>query len=188
VIFFGCAWIFMNLFRGDIVDRSLHYYFLAPVRREVLVCGSIYPEQWAPSFCSAPLLPVRFLLLLRSGILGQCPIHFWRTGLEADHFLHGDCRAGMPGLRSILFVNRIVFPQPDNSQHYDLWLEWLNFLLPPFLKKISVIHYLTSLAPVPISQVLLQSWQSRLPQCCDSWFVDRDNSGAGNRLLAYQRP
>jgi hypothetical protein len=30
--------------------------------------------------------------------------------------------------------------------------EWLNFLLPPFLKKISVIHYLTSLAPVPISQ------------------------------------
>src|SRR5882724_1895307 len=39
VVFFGCAWIFMNLFRGDIVDRSLHYYFLAPVRREVLVCG-----------------------------------------------------------------------------------------------------------------------------------------------------
>src|SRR5947208_2236555 len=39
VIFFGCAWIFMNLFRGEIVDRSLHYYFLSPVRREVLVAG-----------------------------------------------------------------------------------------------------------------------------------------------------
>src|SRR5437867_2885142 len=37
VVFFGCAWIFMNLFRGEIVDKSLHYYFLAPVRREVLV-------------------------------------------------------------------------------------------------------------------------------------------------------
>ena len=24
VVFFGCAWIFMNLFRGEIVDRSLH--------------------------------------------------------------------------------------------------------------------------------------------------------------------
>ncbi|MGH9962273.1 MAG: hypothetical protein ACREBC_34980, partial [Pyrinomonadaceae bacterium] len=34
VVFFGCAWIFMNLFRGDIVDRSLHFYFLSPVRRE----------------------------------------------------------------------------------------------------------------------------------------------------------
>ncbi|MCA1556748.1 MAG: hypothetical protein LC747_08680, partial [Acidobacteria bacterium] len=31
VVFFGCAWIFMNLFRGEVVDRSLHYYFLSPV-------------------------------------------------------------------------------------------------------------------------------------------------------------
>ena len=30
--------------------------------------------------------------------------------------------------------------------------EWLNFLLPPLLKKISVIHYLNSLAPVPVSE------------------------------------
>src|SRR2546426_2040998 len=28
IVFFGCAWIFMNLFRGEVVDRSLHYYFL----------------------------------------------------------------------------------------------------------------------------------------------------------------
>ena len=39
IVFFGCAWVFMNLFRGEVVDRSLHYYFLCPVRREVLVCG-----------------------------------------------------------------------------------------------------------------------------------------------------
>src|SRR5678816_4572323 len=39
VVFFGCAWIFMNLFRGEIVDKSLHYYFLAPLRREVLLVG-----------------------------------------------------------------------------------------------------------------------------------------------------
>src|SRR6478672_1764826 len=39
IVFFGCAWIFMNLFRGEIVDRSLHYYFLSAVRRDVLVVG-----------------------------------------------------------------------------------------------------------------------------------------------------
>src|SRR5262245_49909220 len=39
MVFFGCAWIFMNLFRGEVVDKSLHYYFLAPLRREVLVAG-----------------------------------------------------------------------------------------------------------------------------------------------------
>jgi hypothetical protein len=30
--------------------------------------------------------------------------------------------------------------------------EFINFLLPPVLKKISVIHYLHSLAPVPVSE------------------------------------
>jgi hypothetical protein len=30
--------------------------------------------------------------------------------------------------------------------------EWLNFLLPPLLKKVSVIHYLNSLVPVPVSE------------------------------------
>src|SRR3978361_581874 len=38
-IFFGCVGIFMNLFRGEMLDKSLHYYLLAPVRREVLVAG-----------------------------------------------------------------------------------------------------------------------------------------------------
>ena len=39
VVYAGCVWIFMNLFRGEVLDRSLHYYFLAPIRREVLVVG-----------------------------------------------------------------------------------------------------------------------------------------------------
>src|ERR1041385_830020 len=43
IVFFGCAWIFMNLFRGEIVDRSLHYYFLSSVRRELLVTENYLP-------------------------------------------------------------------------------------------------------------------------------------------------
>src|SRR3954454_6057214 len=35
-IFFGCVGIFMNLMRGEMLDKSLHYYLLAPVRREFL--------------------------------------------------------------------------------------------------------------------------------------------------------
>ncbi|MEQ8954196.1 MAG: ABC transporter permease subunit, partial [Gammaproteobacteria bacterium] len=39
VIYLGCAYMFSNLFRGEILDRSIHYYLLSPVRREVLVTG-----------------------------------------------------------------------------------------------------------------------------------------------------
>ena len=38
-IFFGCLGIFMNLFRGEMLDKTLHYWFLAPARREVLLVG-----------------------------------------------------------------------------------------------------------------------------------------------------
>ncbi len=38
-VFFGCLGIFMNLFRGEMLDKTLHYWLLAPARREVLLIG-----------------------------------------------------------------------------------------------------------------------------------------------------
>jgi len=36
-IFFGCLGIFSRLIRGEMVERSLHFYLLSPVRREILL-------------------------------------------------------------------------------------------------------------------------------------------------------
>ena len=38
-IFFGCVGVFTNLFRGEMLDKSLHFYLLTPLRREVLAIG-----------------------------------------------------------------------------------------------------------------------------------------------------
>ena len=38
-IFFGCLGIFMYLFRGEMSNRTLHFWLLAPARREVLLAG-----------------------------------------------------------------------------------------------------------------------------------------------------
>ena len=38
-IFFGCLGMFMYLFRGEMANRTLHYWLLAPARREVLLAG-----------------------------------------------------------------------------------------------------------------------------------------------------
>jgi hypothetical protein len=38
-IFFGCVGVFVNLFRGEMLDKSLHFYLLTPTRREVLLAG-----------------------------------------------------------------------------------------------------------------------------------------------------
>src|SRR5215468_1010566 len=39
MILFGCALVFANLYRGDMVTRTIHFYLLTPVRREILVAG-----------------------------------------------------------------------------------------------------------------------------------------------------
>src|SRR5215471_5878626 len=39
MVLFGCALVFANLYRGDMVTRTIHFYLLTPVRREILVAG-----------------------------------------------------------------------------------------------------------------------------------------------------
>ncbi len=51
-IFFGCLGIFMNLFRGELLDQSLHFYFLAPIRREALMAGKFLAGVLATSLFS----------------------------------------------------------------------------------------------------------------------------------------
>lgn len=153
VVFFGCAWIFMNLFRGEIVDRSLHYYFLSAVRREVLVVGKY--------FSGLVTTVVLFVFTTVAGMLLLYLPHFYSQSVR--YFTEGYgltqllTYAGITILACIgygafflvvgLFVRNPIIP----ALLLYGW-EWLNFLLPPLLKKISVIHYLNSLTPVPISE------------------------------------
>ena len=41
-IFFGCLGIFSRLIRGEMIERSLHYYLLSPVRREVILLAKFF--------------------------------------------------------------------------------------------------------------------------------------------------
>ena len=38
-IFFSSMFLFVSLYRSDILERSLHYYLLTPVRRELVALG-----------------------------------------------------------------------------------------------------------------------------------------------------
>lgn len=153
VVFFGCAWIFMNLFRGEIVDRSLHYYFLSAVRREVLVAGKYFSGLVTSVILFTTVTVVSMLLLFLP--------HFFSSGVR--FFLDG---AGLGQLFSYVVITILAclgygaffmvvglfFRNPIIPALVLYGWEWINFLLPPLLKKISVIHYLNSLVPVPLSE------------------------------------
>jgi len=153
VVFFGCAWIFMNLFRGEIVDRSLHYYFLSSVRREVLVAGKYLSGMLTSIVLFTTVTVVCMLLVFFS--------HYYTTSTR--YFFDGPGMGHLfwyvtitilacVGYGAFFLVVGLFFRNPIIPALVLYGWEWINFLLPPLLKKISVIHYLNSLVPVPISE------------------------------------
>jgi len=152
IVFFGCAWIFMNVFRGEVVDRSLHYYFLSPLRREVLVCGK-YLSGLVASMVLFGISTAGSLLFLYIG-LGSAGRSYFADGpgkSQAIAYL-GITALGCVGYGAAFLVIGLFFRNPIIPALVAYGWESINFLLPPVLKKISVIHYLHSLSPVPVPE------------------------------------
>jgi ABC-type transport system involved in multi-copper enzyme maturation permease subunit len=153
VVFFGCAWIFMNLFRGDIIDRSLHFYFLSPVRRDVLVVGK-YISGLVTSIILFTGTTIVSMLLLYLPHFPSEGSRFFLDGPGMGQLLTyaGITILACIGYGAFFLVVGLFFRNPIIPAIVLYGWEWLNFLLPPLLKKISVIHYLNSLTPVPVSE------------------------------------
>ncbi len=153
LIFFGCAWVFMNLFRGEMVDRSLHYYFLAPVRREVLVVGK-YLSGLTATIALFSITTVGSMFIYYFCLFPSESARFFFDGAGFGQmlaYLGVTCLACL-GYGAVFLLVGLFFRNPIIPGLMLYGWEWINFLLPPLLKKISVIHYLTSLVPVPMSE------------------------------------
>jgi|SRR5208282_167709 len=150
-VFFGCLGIFMNLFRGEVLDRSLHFYFLAPIRREVLMAGKFLAGLLATCviFVSSELLQIiaftwhfspnmRDLYLYQNHGLAHAMTYLGVTALACLGYGAFFLAAGMLFRNPILPAGAIL-----------IW-EGINPFLPPLLKQFSVIYYLKSLCPVSV--------------------------------------
>lgn len=153
LVFFGCAWVFMNLFRGETIDKSLHYYFLAPVRRELLVAGK-YLAGLVSTSVLLGFAAVASMLILFFSVFPSDAAQFFLDGNgfgQAMTYL-GVTTLACVGYGAVFLLVGLFFRNPIIPALVLYGWEWLNFLLPPFLKKLSVIHYLHSLVPLPMSE------------------------------------
>jgi len=153
VVFFGSAWIFMNLFRGELVDRSLHYYFLSAVRRDVLVVGKYISGLVTSMILFTGTTVISMLLLYFPHFSSQSARYFTEgRGLGQLLTYAGITMLACVGYGAFFLVVGLFIRNPIIPALVLYGWEWINFLLPPLLKKISVIHYLNSLVPVPVSE------------------------------------
>ncbi len=148
-LFFGCVVVFLNLFRGEVVQRSLHYWFLAPVRREVLVVGKYLAGAVMASVVFTVSTALTYITVVRhveatanralaTGAMGQLPAYLGVTLLACL------------GYGAVFLLLGMLFRNPIVPVVLVLLWESLIVFVPAILKKISVIFYLESLCPVRV--------------------------------------
>lgn len=149
-IFFGCAGIFSNLFRGEMLEKTLHYYLLTPMRREILAVGKFVAGLvTAVFFFAGGAALSNFLLTLHFG-----PAHW-------EHLLRGPglsqlgwytlvAALGCVGYGALFTFLGLVFKNPTIAAFAVMVWEGINPFLPALFKKLSIIFFLKGLCPVEV--------------------------------------
>jgi ABC-type transport system involved in multi-copper enzyme maturation permease subunit len=151
VVFFGCFGIFTYLVRGEIAERSLHFYLLAPMRREVFLIGKYLAGCLAAGALFSFSLALQLVFAFLAGGTEGGPRYLLEgpgAGHAAAYF--GVTLLAVGGYGAVFLALALAVRNPMIPAAGILGWEWLNFLFPPALKQISVIHHLQSLCPVPI--------------------------------------
>lgn len=153
VVFFGCVAIFTNLFRAEIASKSLHYYFLVPIRREVLTIGK-YLAGLISAMILFSLSTIMSYMLLFASTGSEAMSRWFSQGNGISHMLTyvGITILGCLGYGAVFLGIGVFFKNPVIPAVLFYGLEMANFMLPVLLKKFSVVHYLNSLMPVPITE------------------------------------
>jgi ABC-type transport system involved in multi-copper enzyme maturation permease subunit len=147
-IFFGCLGLFTRLFRGEMMERSAHHYFLAPVRREVLALGKFLAGAIAASLVFGVAVTVGFgLMYVHFGREGSAFI-FGGPGLGHLAGYLGVTVLGCLGYGALFLLLGVLVRNPIIPAVLVLLWESINHVLPSALKLVSVIFYLEPLLPV----------------------------------------
>jgi ABC-type transport system involved in multi-copper enzyme maturation permease subunit len=150
-VFFGCLGIFSRLIRGEMIERSLHFYLLSPVRREVLLlakfaAGSITAVLL---FSSATILDFAFMYL-GFGAAGRDYI-FNGPGIGQLGAYLAIIVLACLGYGAVFLLLSMMFKNPTPAAMLVLGWEAINPVMPSLLQKLSVASYLRHLMPVTVA-------------------------------------
>lgn len=147
-IFFGCVGVFVNLFRGEMLDKSLHFYLLTPMRREVLLAGKYFAGLLATTVIFTASAGLQLMTILSR--FDHAAISAYLAGPGWGEILSYLAISALAcvGYGSVFLAAGMFFRNPIIPIAIVLVWEGVNVFLPAVLKKVSLIFYLQSLCPV----------------------------------------
>ncbi|MGH9800691.1 MAG: hypothetical protein ACRD82_10025, partial [Blastocatellia bacterium] len=92
-----------------------------------------------------------FFLYMARGYPANVDYLFDGPGLQQCLIYLSITILGCVGYGAVFLFIGLFFRNPIIPALLAYGWEWLNFLLPPVLKKISIIHYLKTLSPIPVN-------------------------------------
>lgn len=147
-IFFACMAIFTWLFRGEMVERTLHYQFLVPVRREVLVVGKFLAGAVvAIALFETAVFACFFFIYSRFGPAGKAYV-FDGPGLgQLESYLLVTALACL-GYGAVFLALSLLFKNPIVPGVVIMGWETIAPIFPSWAQRFSVTFYLKNLCPV----------------------------------------
>jgi len=149
-VFFGCLGIFSRLIRGEMIERSLHYYLLSPVRREVILLSKFFAGAVSAVVVFGTAVIADFVLMYAGYGAAGTDYMLNGPGLgQIESYLLIVVLACL-GYGSIFLLLSLVFRNPMPGALLLLGWEAINPVMPSLLQKFSVASYLRHLMPVSV--------------------------------------
>jgi ABC-type transport system involved in multi-copper enzyme maturation permease subunit len=149
-VFFGCLGIFSRLIRGEMVERSLHFYLLAPIRREVLLLAKFAAGSISALLVFVTAMIAGFTLMYAGyGPAGREYV-FNGPGLGQLEAYLVIIVLGCLGYGAVFLLLSMMFRNPAPAAMLVLGWETINPVMPAVLQKISVASYLRHLMPIAV--------------------------------------
>lgn len=149
-IFFACMAIFTWLFRGEMVERTLHYQFLVPVKREVLVVGKFLAGAViAIALFEVAVAACFFLMYSRFGAAGKSYILDGPGLSQLGSYLLATALACL-GYGALFLAFSLLFKNPIVPGVIILGWETIAPIFPAWAQRLSVTFYLKHLCPVSL--------------------------------------
>ena len=149
-IFFACMAIFTWLFRGEMVERTLHYQFLVPVKREVLVVGKFLAGAIiAIAVFETAVFACFYFMYSRFGSAGKSYV-FDGPGLaQLGSYLLVTALACL-GYGAVFLAFSLLFKNPIIPGVVIMGWEAIAPIFPAWAQRLSITFYLKHLCPVSL--------------------------------------